>query len=56
MSLNIIARKDYEELQKEILNLKEQINMASYKVEEANKKIIEAKEEKNSFIKIGVRS
>lgn len=48
--LDIIAKKDYEELQKEILNLKEQINMASYKVEEANKKIIETKEEKNSFI------
>jgi K+-sensing histidine kinase KdpD len=26
MSLNIIARKDYEELQKEILNLKKQEN------------------------------
>jgi hemolysin D len=48
--LDIIARKDYEDLQKEILNLKEQINMASYKVEEANKKIIETREEKNSFI------
>jgi hemolysin D len=48
--LDIIAKKDYEELQKEILNLKEQINMASYKIEEANKKIIETKEEKNSFI------
>lgn len=36
--LDIIAKKDYEELQKEILNLKEQINMASYKVEESHKK------------------
>lgn len=48
--LDIIARKDYEELQKEVSNLKEQIKMASFKVEEANKKIIEIEEEKNSFI------
>ena len=31
MSLNIIARKDYEDLQKNILNEKEQENMASLK-------------------------
>ena len=48
--LDIIAKKDYEELQKEVSNLKEQIKMASFKVEEANKKIIEIEEEKNSFI------
>ena len=32
MSLNIIARKDYEDLQKNILNEKEQDKMASFKV------------------------
>ena len=48
--LDIIAKKDYEELQKEILNLKEQINMASYKVEESHKKIVEIEKEKDSFI------
>ena len=41
MSLNITAKKDYEELQKEILNLKEQENMASFKVDESKKRIIE---------------
>ncbi len=48
--LDIIAKKDYEELQKEVLNLKEQINIASYKIEESHKKIVEIEEEKNSFI------
>jgi hemolysin D len=50
MSLNIIARKDYEDLQKNILNEKEQENMASFKVDESKKRIIEIEQEKNSFI------
>lgn len=48
--LDLIAKKDYEDLQKEILSLQEQINMATYKVEESNKKIIETLEEKKGFI------
>ena len=50
MSLNIIARKDYEDLQKNILNEKEQENMASLKVDESKKRIREIEQEKNSFI------
>jgi hemolysin D len=50
MSFNIIARKDYEDLQKNILNEKEQENMASFKVDESKKRIIEIEQEKNSFI------
>ena len=50
MSLNIIARKNYGELQKNILNEKEQENMASFKVDESKKRIIEIEQEKNSFI------
>ena len=48
--LDIIARKDYEDLQKNILNEKEQENMASFKVDESKKRIIEIEQEKNSFI------
>lgn len=48
--LDIIAKKDYEELQKEILSLKEEVNIASFKIEEVNKKVVEIKEEKKSFI------
>ena len=48
--LDIIARKDYEDLQKNILNEKEQENMASFKVDESKKRIREIEQEKNSFI------
>lgn len=48
--LDIIARKDYEELQKNIVNSKEQLNMAKFKINESLKRIHELKEEKNSFI------
>ena len=48
--LDIIARKDYEELQKNILNLNSQVNIASYKVDESQKRTNEIKEEKASFI------
>ena len=48
--LDIIARKDYEDLQKNILNEKEQENMASFKVDESKKRINEIEQEKNSFI------
>ncbi len=48
--LDIIAKNDYEELQKEILSLKEELNIASFKIEEANKKVVEIKEETKSFI------
>ena len=48
--LDIIARKDYEELQKNILDLQQQVNIASFKVEESQKRINEIQEEKSSFI------
>lgn len=48
--LDIILRKDYEELEKNILNLKEQVIISKYKVIESLKKIEEIKEEKNSSI------
>ena len=50
MSLNIIASKDYEELQTNVLNLQQQVNMANYKVDEAKKHVNEIQEEKASFI------
>lgn len=48
--LDIIARKDYDELQKNIDNLQEQVNMARFKINEASKRISELKEERLSFI------
>jgi len=48
--LDIIARKDYEELQTNVLNLQQQVNMANYKVDESKKHINEIQEEKASFI------
>ncbi|WP_421716865.1 HlyD family type I secretion periplasmic adaptor subunit [Arcobacter arenosus] len=48
--LDIIARKDYDELQKNIDNLQEQLNMARFKIQESSKRIKELEEEKNSFI------
>jgi len=48
--LDIIAKKDYEELQKNILSLQEQINIAIFKIEELDKRKKEIQEEKNSFI------
>lgn len=48
--LDIIARKDYEELEKNILSLQQQVNMANYKVQESQKRINELKKEKSSFI------
>ena len=48
--LDIIARKDYDELQKNIGNLQEQVNMARFKINEASKRIHELKEERLSFI------
>lgn len=47
---DIIAKKEYYELEKNILDLKEQINISSLKVEEFNKRITELEKEKNSFI------
>ena len=48
--LDIIARKDYDDLQKNIINLKEQANMASFKVQESKKRINEIQDEKLSFL------
>ncbi|RXI36663.1 secretion protein HylD [Malaciobacter mytili] len=48
--IDIIARKEYEELDKNILSLKEQIKITTYKIKETNKRIEEIKQEKNSFI------
>jgi len=48
--LDIIARKDYEELQKNIVNLQEQLNMASFKTNETSKRVNELKKERLSFI------
>jgi hemolysin D len=48
--LDIIAKKDYEDLKKSVLNGKEQVNMASFKIEELKKRVIEIEQEKNSFI------
>ena len=48
--LDIIVRKDYEELEKNVLNLKEQVRISKYKITETHKKIEEIKEEKNAFI------
>ena len=48
--LDIIARKDYEELQTNTLNLQQQVNMARFKVDEAQKRINETKEEKAGFL------
>ncbi len=48
--IDIIAKKEYEELDKNILSLKEQIKITSYKIEEAKKRIDEIKKEKESFI------
>jgi hemolysin D len=48
--LDIIARKDYDELQKNIGNLEEQVNIARFKINEALKRISELKKEKLSFI------
>ncbi len=48
--LDIIAYKDYEELQKSIANLQEQLNMARFKINEASKRVKELEEEKSSFI------
>ena len=48
--LNKYARKDYDELQKNIANLQEQVNMARFKINESSKRISELKEERLSFI------
>jgi len=48
--LDIIARKDYDELKKNIDNLQEQLNMARFKIQESSKRIKELEEEKNSFV------
>ena len=48
--LDIIARKDYDELQKNIANLQEQLNMSRFKINETSKRIAELKEERLSFI------
>lgn len=48
--LDIIAKKDYEDLQKNILDLTQQQNMATYKINESSKRINELKKEKLSFI------
>lgn len=48
--LDIIAKKDYEDLQKDILDLKAQVTISDYKVQESKKRIREIEEEKNSVI------
>lgn len=48
--LDIIAKKEYYELQKEIAQVNEQINSAMYKIEEVSKKVSELKKEKKAFI------
>ncbi len=48
--IDLIARKDYYELQKDIAELKEQVNIAEYKIKETSKKILELEKEKSSFM------
>jgi hemolysin D len=48
--LDIIAKKDYEELLKNILNYKEQLKIAQFKIEESLKRINEIEEEKKGFV------
>lgn len=48
--LDIIARKDYEDLEKNIINSQQEVKIAKYKVDESKKRINEIQEEKSSFI------
>jgi type I secretion membrane fusion protein, hlyD family len=49
--LDIIAKKEYEKVSKNIINLKEQEQIAKFKLSELDKKLIEAKEEGKNQIK-----
>lgn len=49
--LDIIAKKEYEEVSKNIINLKEQKDIALYRLKESNKKLEEIIEENEKAIK-----
>ena len=49
--LDLIAKKDYEEVSKNIINLKEQKDIALYRLKESNKKLEEIIEENEKAIK-----
>lgn len=49
--LDIIAKKEYEEVSKNIINLKEQRDIALYRLKESNKKLEEIIEENEKAIK-----
>lgn len=49
--LDIIAKKEYEEVSKNIINLKEQKDIALYRLKESNKKLEEIIEENQKAIK-----
>lgn len=50
--LDLIAKKEYEEVSKNIINLKEQKDIALYRLKESNKKLEEIIEENQKAIKI----
>ncbi|WP_170018952.1 HlyD family type I secretion periplasmic adaptor subunit [Campylobacter sp. RM16190] len=49
--LDIIAKKEYDEVNKNIINLTEQNSMAKFKLDEADKKLKEIKEQSKTLIK-----
>lgn len=48
--LDIIAKKEYEELEKNIIDLEDKVNISSYKVEESKQRVLELEKEKEGFV------